>query len=441
MIVGREKETNELLSALHSSRPEFVVVYGRRRVGKTYLIDTVYRDNIVFRHTGLPPIKATPKKKLQRQLASFAMSLAQKEVDVSPSMFENWSNAFLALEKYLDSLSKDRRAVIFLDELPWMDTTSSGFLDAFSLFWNNYLCFHDNMLLAVTGSSSSWILDHLIDNNEGFYRRVTHHILLKPFSLGDCSRLLTANGIRFSSYEIAQIYMAFGGIPFYLNYFVPGESVAMGIDRILFGVGAPLYDEFKNLFSSQFVNPDTYESIVRILAKKNIGLSAEEIATTMKLHPSGSFYDMLRGLQRSHIIEEYSLFGESKRETRFKLTDPFCHFYLKQVEAHRDEARYWVNHASSQSSTTHYGYAFELLCFNHVEQIKVALGVVGVSSFCYPFLGSAEGAKAQLDLVLRRQDNVTNLIEIKWCNDEYAMDKEEHLKMERRKEVLANNLK
>ncbi|MBQ7243643.1 MAG: ATP-binding protein [Bacilli bacterium] len=441
MIVGRNLETQELLTALHSSRPEFVVVYGRRRVGKTYLIDTVYRDYIAFRHAGLPPMKGTPKKKLQRQLSAFAMSLAHCGVDVPSSGFDSWTKAFLALECYLDRFPSNQRVVIFLDELPWMDTTSSLFLDAFGLFWNNYLCFHDNMLLAVTGSASSWILDHLVDNNEGFYRRVTHHILLKPFSLDDCSRLLQSNEVHLSTYEVAQIYMAFGGIPFYLNFFMPGESVAQGIDRILFGAGAPLYEEFTSLFSSQFASPDTYESIVRILAKKNMGFSAEEIAEAMKLKPSGSFYDMLRALQRSCIIEQYSLFGQNKRETRFKLADPFCFFYLKQVEPHRDETHYWMNHVSSQSASTHYDYGFELLCFNHVEQIKKALGIGGISSFCYPFLGSVDGTKAQLDLVLRRQDNVVNLIEVKWRNNEYAMDKEEHLKMEHRKEVLSASLK
>ena len=440
MMIGRETEIRELQMALNSPRPEFVVVYGRRRVGKTFLIDNIYRDHIVFRHAGLPPKAATPKNKLKRQLAAFAMSLASCGVEPPSKGFANWGEAFLSLQRYLDTFAGKRRIVIFLDELPWMDTTSSGFLDALSSFWNNYLCTRDHMLLAVTGSASSWILDHLIDNNEGLYRRVTHQILLKPFTLNECSRLLHANGVSFSSYEVAQVYMAFGGIPFYLNYFLPGESVAQGIDRLLFGGDAPLFDEFRSLFSSQFASPDAYESIVRILSKRNVGLDADEIAKEAKLSPSGSFYDLLRGLERSHIIEEYVPFGESKRNTRFKLSDPFCYFYLKQVEPHREEAGYWANHASSPSAVTHFGFEFELLCFNHVAQIKHALGISGVAASCHPFIGQDEGNKAQLDLVLRREDNVVNLLEIKWSKNEYAMDKEEHLKLERREEVLSSYL-
>jgi len=441
MIVGREQEIAELQMALESKRPEFVVLYGRRRVGKTYLIDNVYRDEIVFRHAGLPSLKTKPKEQLTRQLNAFRNSLSAYGVPLPKEAFQSWMEAFSCLKSYLDSFPASRRVVVFLDEVPWMDTVSSHFVDALSDLWSNFVCFHDNVLLAVTGSASSWILDNLVQSTTGFYRRVTHAILLKPFTLAECEKLLRLNGLSPSRYEIAEIYMAVGGIPYYLNYFLPGVSVAQNIDRIFFGDSARLQDEFTALFDSQFVAPRIYESLVRALAKKSIGLSAAELGKAVKLETSGSFYEMLRALKRSRIIQEYSLFGESKRDTYFKLVDPFCYFYLKQVEPHQSDSHYYENHANSSSLSAYRGYAFELLCFDHIDAIKKAMSVLGVASSAFPFSQRDEGMEAaQIDLVLRRGDNVVNLCEAKWSGEEFAMNKAEHLALERKKRVLGGHL-
>ena len=440
MIIGREKETQELLRALESDRTEFVVLYGRRRVGKTFLIDSVYRDHIVFRHAGLPPKKATPKQRMKLQLEAFAVSLRRAGAEVPETGFATWMDAFYALEQFLNRWDKDKKRVVFLDELPWMDTVSSNFLDAFQYFWSNYLCYQNHIVLAVTGSASSWILENIVNNDKGFYARDTHEILLKPFTLRETRKLLEANGVHFSSYEVAQIYMAVGGVPYYLNFFLGGESVAQNIDRLFFGSAAKLGDEFKKLFTSQFTTPELCEKIVRALAEKSIGMSGEELSSSVGLKSSGSFYGVLRALRSSGFLEEYSLFGERARDTYFKLVDPFCYFYLKQVEPHQRDARYWSNNASSSHAMSFYGYAYELLCFAHAEQIKSALGISGIDARIAPFLERSAEGSAQIDMVIRRADNVTNLCEAKWCGEEYVMDKAEHLALERRKAVLSSKL-
>ena len=440
MVIGREKEIQELTKVLQSDRPEFVVLYGRRRVGKTFLIDNVYKDCIVFRHAGLPPKKAKPKQRLKLQLDAFAVSLKRSGVELPSEGLASWMDAFFALERYLDCLDKKKKQVVFLDELPWMDTVSSNFLDAFQYFWSNYLCYQNHLVLAVTGSASSWILENIVNNEEGFYARDTHKILLQPFSLKETRKLLEANGLHFSHYEVAQIYVSVGGIPYYLNYFIGGESVAQNIDRIFFGDGAKLGEEFKKLFTSQFTTPELCEKIVRALGEKSIGMSAKELAEKMGLKSSGSFYDALRALKFSGFLKEYSPFGESARDTNFKLIDPFCYFYLKQVEPHQDDARYWSEHGSSSATSSFYGYAFELLCFAHIEQIESSLGVLGVATKVAPFYQRNDELSAQIDMVIRRADNVVNLCEAKWSSDEYSMNKSEHLALERRKAALSSHL-
>lgn len=440
MIVGREKEIQELTKVLQSDRPEFVVLYGRRRIGKTFLIDSVYRDSIVFRHAGLPPKKANPRERMKLQLNAFLTSLRRVDAEISVTELSSWMDAFFYLERYLDKLKKDQKHVVFLDELPWMDTTSSNFLDAFHYFWSNYLCFQNHMILVVTGSASSWILENIVNDDRGFYRRDTHEILLKPFTLRETRRLLEENGLHFSPYEVAQIYMAAGGVPFYLNYFLNGESVAQNIDRIFFGVGSKLNDEFEKLFTSQFIYPELCERIVRVLANKSIGLTARELAEAVGLKSSGSFYAVLRALQSSGFLQEYSIFGERARDSYFKLIDPFCYFYLKQVEPHKSDPHYWSKNFSSPSTVSFYGYAFELVCFGHIEQIESALGISGISTRVAPFYQRNNEGSAQIDMVIRRADNVTNLCEAKWSNDEYIMSKTEHLSLERKKTVLSSHL-
>ena len=440
MIVGREKEIQELMSALQSDRTEFVVLYGRRRVGKTFLIDSVYRDSIAFRHAGLPPKKAKPKERMRIQLDAFLVSLRRVGAEVPSEGFSTWMDAFFCLERYLDSLQKDKKQVVFLDELPWMDTVSSYFLDAFHNFWSNYLCYHNHFVLAVTGSASSWILENIVNDDQGFYRRDTHEILLKPFSLREAKRLLETNGLHFSTYEVAQIYMATGGVPHYLNYFISGESVAQNIDRIFFGPDAKLADEFKKLFTSQFASPELCEKVVRALSDKSIGLSASEIMEAVGLKSSGSFYSVLRALKSSGFLQGHSLFGENERDVRFKLVDPFCYFYLKQVEPHNNDSHYWSKNVSSSLVSSFYGYAFELVCFGHIAQIESALGISGVQTRVAPFYQRSEEGSAQIDMVIRRADNVTDLCEAKWSNEEYVMSKAEHLSLERKKGVLSSHL-
>ena len=233
-IIGRKKEILELNELYKSDKPELIAVYGRRRVGKTFLIDQALKNNITFRHAGLSPVDEKGKKNLMpEQLKHFYYSLLLQGMKKS-HVPTSWLEAFFMLEMHLQKIDKGKRMVIFLDELPWMDTPRSGFLTAFESFWNGWACHRDNIMVIVCGSANSWIHDKLLNNYGGLYGRTTHEIKLSPFTLNECEQFFASRKIRISRYDIFQSYMMLGGIPYYLGYFDKDKSLPQNIDKLFF---------------------------------------------------------------------------------------------------------------------------------------------------------------------------------------------------------------
>ncbi len=438
-MVGRKKEIRELNDIYNSNKAELVAIYGRRRVGKTYLIDELFKDNISFRHTGLPPISNEEKKSnYKRQLDSFYYSLLKAGYSNAKKP-KTWLDAFFQLECYLDTI-KSKRKVIFIDELPWMDTAKANFLEAFIDFWNNYCCFHNEIMLIVCGSASSWILDNVIHNVGGLYGRVTHQIQLLPFNLHDSELLLTNNGVNLSRYEITQIYMAVGGIPYYLNYFKPGLSVAQNLDLLFFNKDARLNGEFEQLFSSQFKNYEKYKEIVEKLGDKNIGYTVTELASELKLEKNGNLFNILKALSKSEFIISYVPYKGNRKEIYYKLIDPFCIFYLKQIRGNELHDNYAIENYNGQKFAVWRGLAFETVCFNHLNEIKAKLGISGVSSIGSLWYKSKEEKGAQIDLIIERKDNIVNLCEAKFYSSEFVLNKNYHLDLMQREELIKNKI-
>ena len=439
MIVGRENEIADLNRVLNSGKPEFVAVYGRRRVGKTYLIDQVCRETYAFRHAGSQPDESKDgRQKKNMQLNAFRDSLIRYGASKAIPKFTSWGEAFFALEELLNNIPSNQRYVVFIDEMPWMDTPKSGFLNALSDFWNNYGCIHDNMVLIACGSASSWILDNLIRAKGGLYDRVTFQLRLQPFSLKECKQLLESNRFEWSDYEITEIYMALGGIPYYFNYLHPERSVAENIDSLFFRKAAPFENEFETLFSSQFAHSDTYRSLIEAIGQKNIGLSRSEIEEATGIRKGGTLSEMLKALEQGEFIMAYVPFGGNKREPLYKLIDPFCLFYLKHVKGNQGHEGYWKGIDSTPKANTWKGLAFENVCFNHIKQIQFHLGIAGVA--CEASLLCSDERKAQIDLVLKRGDGVVNLCEAKFYSNEYRADLESHLNLDSKKEAIRNHM-
>ena len=373
---------------------------------------------------------------MREQLVHFhrSLKLSGWKKDNVPT---SWLEAFYMLEDLAEQYAnKNKKIVVFIDEIQWLDTPKAKFMTAFEAFWNGWACHNKNLMVVVCGSSSSWILDKLINNHGGLYNRVTCEIKLQPFTLRECENYFESRGVAMSRYDITQAYMMLGGIPFYLKYFDKTLSLAQNIDYLFFSENALLKDEFDRLFFSLFTNAEEMKKIVCSLSEKNRGLSRKEIVQATGIDDSGDFSKKLKALVSGGFVIKYSSFGNGKREDYYKLTDPFCLFFLKFM---KDKKRKnWINIEETGKVMAWKGYAFENVCWNHLAQIKDALKIGGVvteeSLWSKRGVDSSDGT--QIDLIIARRDHVVNMCEIKFYSDEFAVDKEYHLILERRKKLL-----
>ena len=440
-IIGRKNEMEELERLYSSDRPEFVAVYGRRRVGKTFLIKQALKNRFTFQHTGVSPVdQQDEKNRMKTQLESFYYSLLNHGLE-GFSQPKTWMEAFFLLEHLLRELDNGQRMVIFIDELPWMDTPRSRFLSAFESFWNGWCNSRDNVMLVVCGSATSWMLSNLSRSKGGLYGRLTAEIKVYPFTLKECEDYFEHENIEMSRYDIVQSYMVFGGIPYYLSYFRKGYSFEGNTDMILFGGKPRLRDEFNRLFKAIFTNSDDCKKIICLLATRNYGFTREEIASATGLPLGGGLSDTLSVLAESDFILRYSPYGKGTGEY-YKLIDSFCLFWLKYVEKNQENATFINDNFTSDVMKAWRGVAFEQVCWQHVPQIRRALEIGGVkasvSAWYVP--GTAQKAGVQVDLLILRDDNVVNLCEMKFCSSYYAIDKEEEAKMLYRVEMLRRTL-
>ena len=440
-MVGRAKEIKELRRLYDKNSAEFVAIYGRRRVGKTYLVDETFSGKITFRHAGLAPDDSNPKGLLKAQLEHFYNSLVLQGME-DCSKPQTWLEAFFLLEKFLQEIDDGSRQLIFIDELPWLDSPRSGFMPAFEGFWNTWGCHRKNLMVIVCGSANSWILDNLINAHGGLYNRVTYEIKLEPFSLGECEDFYKANNVKFSRYDIVQSYMVFGGIPYYLGYIEAEKSLAQNIDDIFFTKNAKLKDEYDRLFASVFESPELVKSIVSLISERNSGLTRNEILKKLNLSDGGNITRSLKALIASNFIVKYIPFGQAGRECHYKLIDPFCLFYLRFLSGRTTQnEKFWQQNSSSQALSSWRGYSFENVCFNHVEQIKKALGISGVITTVSAWSKRSDDEKGtQIDLLISRNDNVVNMCELKFYSGEFEVDKDYYKTLMNRETLLAKEL-
>ena len=436
-MIGRSKEIKELNKLYDRNRAELVAVYGRRRVGKTYLIDETFAGRITFRHAGLSPADEEAKGLLRAQLDHFYHSLILFGMEKA-SKPESWLDAFLLLEQFLQKIDDGSRQLVFLDELPWLDTPRSGFIRAFEGFWNNWGCHRKNLMVIVCGSANSWMMNNLINDHGGLYNRVTYEIKLSPFTLRECEQFFQASNVRLSRYDIAQSYMIFGGIPYYLGYFDGEYSLAQNVDRIIFARNAKLKDEYDRLYRSVFVNPDTEKAIVACLATRNAGYTRNELASKLGFSDGGRLSRNLNALIASDFIVKYVPFGLGKREEHYKVIDPFCLFYLHFVHSMNEvNEAFWQENVTSHPVVTWRGFAFENVCFNHIPQIKKALGISGVIASASAWSKREDDREGtQIDLLLKRNDNVLNMCEIKYYSGSFTVRKEDYLTLLARQQLL-----
>jgi uncharacterized protein len=415
-IVGREEEIKVLQKTLQSNKSEFIAVYGRRRVGKTFLIRSAFEDNFTFYITGSANVS------LSRQLSNFYNILQKKDNKTTYLQTNNWFQAFEDLGNFIEK-SVEEKKVIFIDELPWFDTQKSGFIQALEHFWNSWASLRDDIILVVCGSAASWMINKLINNRGGLHNRTTKRLKIVPFKLKECELFLADKNIVLDRYQIIQLYMAFGGIPFYWDDVVAGKSAMQNIEQICFTRNGLLRDEFNNLYRSLFRDYEKHLNIVEALSQKSKGLTREEIIKIAKLNNGGSVTRLLRELEESGFVRKYNPFGKKSREATYQLVDNFTNFYLKFMKDSEIEGFSWIAMLDSPQYRTWCGYAFEQICLYHLAEIKKALGVSGVITTTSAWRSNKSETGVQIDLVIDRRDNVINICEIKYSINDFEIDK------------------
>lgn len=420
MLIGREREKNILVGALTDERSHFIAIYGRRRIGKTYLVRETCGYRFTFQHSGLST------GSLKEQVFAFEASIKDAGGSANSSS-HNWLQAFEDLKDLIRN-STEKKKVIFIDELSWMDTPCSDLMPALENFWNGWASGRKDIVLIVCASATSWMMSKVIHNKGGLYNRLTEQIHLEQFSLAECEEYAKAAGLTLPRIQIMQYYMVFGGVPYYWSFLQKGLSLAQNIDRILFEKDAPLKDEFKYLYASTFRSPDAYLKIVEALGKKKVGMTRDEIIETSGVGNTGDLSRKLEELEACGFIRKYYAYGMKKKNALYQLIDFFTLFYYQFMSDGTTDTHFWSSRINTPQMNTWMGLAFERVCLLHIVQIKSKLGISGVvtdvnSWYCRP--DREKGIPgAQIDLLIVRRDGVINLCEMKYSEADFNMTAE-----------------
>jgi len=436
-MVGRNEQIGVMRKALTIDKSSFVAITGRRRVGKTYIVREVYKAHFCFTMTGIQHAS------ISMQIGNFMQKLSEFSGQAPTQKVKNWLDAFFHFKSYLLTLPKDKKHVIFIDELPWIATAKSGFVQQLAHLWNDYLSAEKYFILVVCGSATSWITNKIINDKGGFHNRVSIPLHLKPFTLAETKAFLQSKNIELTDSGIAEIYMSLGGLPYYLEQIEKGESPAQIIERLCFSRTGILKYEYNNLYKALFDNWQLHEAIVRELAMVQKGLSRREILERTKISDGGNFNRVMEDLLLTDFVVSYHPFGAKKRESNYRLADEFSVFYHRFMkENEQKDADIWKTIYPSQAYKIWRGYAFESLCLRHISEIKNALGIKGVYTETSGFFRSkTEDKDCQIDLIIDRKDATINLCECKFYESSFSVNKEYADELKLRKVTFQNETK
>jgi hypothetical protein len=428
-IIGRQEEQRELTEIFNSKKAEFVVVYGRRRIGKTFLIEHFFKTKkcLYFHVTGVQD------GLLKEQLTEFAKAIGKTFYSgATIASATTWMKAFDELNNAIDNLAKSQKIIIFMDELPWMATKRSRILQALDYYWNYYWSKNKNLKLVICGSSASWIIKNIIYNKGGLHNRYTSSLLIKPFSLYESNEFLKSRNIKISDKQLLQLYMTIGGVPHYLDRIKKGLSAAQNIEQLCFRETGILFSEFEKLFKSLFDDAKVYIELIRIISKLREGVSRAYIEENSKLSTKGgTLTDRLNDLEQAGFIKSFLPFKHQRQGVYYRIIDEYTYFYLKWIEPEKqalysNDSGHWLYKTNSPIYYSWMGYSFESVCYKHIAQIQKALNIPSGSkagTWRYsPKRGSKDNG-AQIDLLFERNDDAVTICEIKCTNEPFTIDK------------------
>ena len=434
-IIGREKERHILSRCENSGKPEFVAVYGRRRVGKTFLIVEHFNNKFTFSVTGVS------QGSYKDQLGIFYNAL-KKHFHTQEAVPTDWFQAFRLLETCLEKDITLGRKVLFIDEMPWLDTPKSNFISALEHFWNSYASRRKDILLIVCGSAASWIISKLLENYGGLHNRLTSTIAVEPFTLCECETFYRSRGIVMNRMQIAEAYMILGGIPYYMDAMDKFYGLNQNIDMLLFDKNAKLANEFSRLYNSLFRNAGNHINIAEILSERNAGMTRQELSAASGMTDGGGLSKVLDEMESCGLLGRNFHYKKKRNGDYYKLIDFYTIFYYKFIKHNKGgDPHFWTNYLAYPAHRAWCGYAFERLCMAHIAQIKQKLGISGVITEIYSFRDIKHKDDAQIDIVIDRRDDVINLCECKFTIAPYELTDNDILDFERKKTVFLEETK
>ncbi len=422
-IIGRLPERQRIKEIIDDKKSAFIAVYGRRRVGKTYLIKEYFNNNFTFFATGLA------NSTTEMQLVSFTVFL-NESFQTSYAPPPNWFQAFVILKTELSKVKGKK--VIFIDELPWFDTKKSDFMTGLDFFWNSWASDQKDLKLFVCGSAASWMINELIRNKGGLYNRVTHRFKIEPFTLQETEMFLQSKNINLDRYQVLNLYMVMGGIPYYLEQIKKGLTATQNIEEMCFSNTGLLRNEFQFIFSSLFNNSEKHEKLLRTVHELGNRATRENLILAMKTVSNGDFSIKLNELEESGFLKSYTPIGVNKMKRVYVIADYYTLFYYKFIEnAGKFEKGTWTKRLNNSATNVWAGLTFEQVCWDHTLNIKKSLGIDGIYSETSSWQKPAdlEGNGAQIDLIIDRKDRVINLFEIKFSVNQFEITKEYDMKL------------
>ena len=431
-IIGRDAEISKLKAIATSDRSEFLALFGRRRVGKTFLVNQVFKDQFAFKMTGV--IEGS----LKDQFTAFSDAMEEFGYGLSETP-QDWMSAFVMLKNALkEKTKKSERCIIFIDELPAMDAENSNVAGAIGYFWNSWASLQDQVVLIICGSATSWMITHVIDSKGGLHDRLTEDMPIHPFTLHEVEAYLNEHQFVWNRQMMLQSYMIFGGIPYYLSLLDNRESLIQNIDRLFFSRDTKMRREFRRLFNTLYKHPERYIEIVKSLSKSRQGMTREQLAKELKCANNGHLGNKLEDLVqcdliRKNIVREKEIKG---KDAIYQLCDFFSLFYLTFVDRAEIETEYWSHHINTPEVNTWMGLAYERICMAHIPQIKRALRIDGISTLNYSWRSKTSKPAVQIDIIIERADKIVNVCEVKYSQDKYELDKEEYEKINRRRSTF-----
>jgi uncharacterized protein len=418
-IIGRKREKKHLKSISESSKSEFLAIYGRRRVGKTFLIREFFEYKFSFQISGLANANTV------QQLSNFYSSLNNQSNITFDTIPTDWIMAFQQLIRHLESIESTEKKIVFIDEMPWFDTHGSDFVMALEHFWNSWATNRKDIILIACGSAAAWMMSNLILNTGGLHNRITQRMKVEPFCLEEVEAFFENKNLVFDRYQIVQMYMALGGIPYYLDAVKPEFSAAQNIQNLFFETSAILQNEFQTLYRSLFKKYELYEKVVEALSTKTYGLQRNDIIKLSGVSSGGTLTRILTDLEESGFITTYPSFDNKSKNATFRLSDYYTLFYFKFIHEGTVKGKNaWINLIDHPTVRVWQGISFEQICIDHSEQRKSALGISGVMTNMSTWRGKTETNSAQIDLLIDRRDQVINVCEAKFSLNSFIIDKD-----------------